>query len=148
MPAMNSISLQQAQTIVNVVLAYAREHKFKPTGVAVLDVRGALIAFATEDGSTLARAQVTMGKAGGVIAMGVGSRSLAKRGREAPQWVLAVGDVLPLGLLPGPGGVLVRDAAGDPVGAVGVAGDSPDNDEAAAMAGITAAGLIGDPGSD
>jgi uncharacterized protein GlcG (DUF336 family) len=145
---MNSITLSQAQTIVSAVLAYAREHNFKPTGVAVLDVRGALKAFATEDGSTLARAQVTMGKASGSIAMGVGSRSLAKRGREAPQWTLAVGNLVPLGLLPGPGGVLARDAAGEIVGAVGVAGDSPDNDEFAAMAGIAAAGLIGDPGSD
>jgi uncharacterized protein GlcG (DUF336 family) len=145
---MNSITLSQAQMIVNTVLAYAREHDFKPVGVAVLDVRGALKAFATEDGSTLARAQVTIGKASGVIAMGVGSRSLARRGREAPQWTLAVGNVIAQGLLPGPGGVLVRDAAGEVCGAVGVAGDSSDNDELMALAGIAAAGLVGDPGSD
>ena len=88
-----------------------------------------------------------MGKAGGCISMGVGGRSLARRGAEAPQWTLAVGNVLPLGLLPGIGGVLVRDAAGKPVGAVGVAGAAPENDEAAAIAGITAAGLVADPGS-
>jgi uncharacterized protein GlcG (DUF336 family) len=145
---MNTITLAQAQTIVSTALAYAREHHFKPTGIAVLDVRGALKAFATEDGSTLARAQVCIGKASGVIAMGVGSRSLAKRGREAPQWTLAVGNLVPQGLLPGPGGVLVRDAAGEVVGSVGVAGDSSDNDEIMALAGIAAAGLVGDPGSD
>lgn len=145
---MNSITLAQAQTIVAGVLSHARAHKFRPTGVAVLDVRGALIAFATEDGSTLARAQVAMGKASGAIAMGVGSRSLTKRGKEAPQWVLAVGNLVPLGLLPGLGGVLARDAEGAAIGAVGVAGDSPENDEAAALAGIAAAGLVGDPGSD
>jgi uncharacterized protein GlcG (DUF336 family) len=144
---MNTITLEQAQTIVRATLAYAREHDFEPTGVAVLDVRGALTAFATEDGSTLGRAQVVMGKASGCISMGVGGRSLARRGAEAPQWTLAVGNVLPLGLLPGIGGVLVRDAAGKPVGAVGVAGAAPENDEAAAIAGITAAGLVADPGS-
>jgi uncharacterized protein GlcG (DUF336 family) len=145
---MNSISHEQAQTIVRTVLAYSRERNFRPMGVAVLDVRGALKAYAGEDGATLARAQVTMGKASGAIAMGAGSRSLAKRGREAPQWTLALGKLLPMGLLPGPGGVLAKDAAGDIVGSVGVAGDSADNDEAAAIAGITAAGLVADPGSD
>jgi uncharacterized protein GlcG (DUF336 family) len=113
----------------------------------VLDVRGALTAYAAEDGSTLARAQVAMGKAGGAIAMGMGSRALAKRGRELPQFVNAVGQVVPLGLIPVPGGVLIR--SGDElVGAVGISGDNSDNDEAAALAGIRAAGLTGDPGAD
>ena len=145
---MNSISLSQAQTVVNVALKYAREHDFKPLGVAVLDARGALKAYAAEDGATLARAQIAMGKASGAISMGVGSRSLAKRGREAPQFVLAVGNLVPLGLIPGPGGVLIRDSANEVVGAVGVSGDTSDNDELAAIAGITAAGLRGDPGED
>jgi uncharacterized protein GlcG (DUF336 family) len=113
----------------------------------VLDVRGALTAYAAEDGSTLARAQVAMGKAGGAIAMGMGSRALAKRGRELPQFVNAVGQVVPLGLIPVPGGVLIR--SGDElVGAVGISGENSDNDEAAALAGIRAAGLTGDPGAD
>jgi uncharacterized protein GlcG (DUF336 family) len=145
---MNSVTLAQAQTIVTTALAYARLHDFKPLGVAVLDVRGALKAYAAEDGATLARANVAMGKANGAIAMGVGSRSLAKRGREAPQFVLAVGALTPLGLVPGPGGVLIKDAAGEIIGAVGVSGDLSDNDELAALAGIEAAGLVGDAGSD
>jgi uncharacterized protein GlcG (DUF336 family) len=80
--------------------------------------------------------------------MGMGSRSLAKRGREAPQFVLAVGNLQPMGLIPGPGGVLIRDSADEVIGAVGISGDLSDNDELAAIAGITAAGLRGDPGSD
>jgi uncharacterized protein GlcG (DUF336 family) len=146
--SVNSISLAAAQTIVSVALAYAREHDFKPLGIAVLDVRGALKAYAAEDGSTLGRAQIAMGKANGALAMGSGSRTLAKRGREAPQFVLAVGNHLPLGLVPGPGGVLIRDLDGAIVGAVGVSGDLSDNDELAAMAGIAAAGLTSDPGED
>jgi uncharacterized protein GlcG (DUF336 family) len=145
---MDNVTLTQAQKIVDVALAYARERNFKPLGVAVLDVRGALKAYAAEDESTLGRAQIAMGKAGGAIAMGTGSRSLAKRGREAPQFVLAVGNLMPLGLIPGPGGVLIRNGAGAIVGAVGVSGDTSDNDELAALAGIAAAGLTGDPGED
>jgi len=144
---MKTITLSQAQAIVTGALAHAREQKFKPLGIAVLDVRGALTAYAAEDGSTLGRAMVAMGKAGGAIAMGAGSRALAKRGREAPQFVNAVGQVFPLGLVPVPGGVLVR-SGDEVVGAVGVSGDNSDNDEAAALAGIAAAGLTGDPGAD
>jgi uncharacterized protein GlcG (DUF336 family) len=145
---MNTVTLAQAQTIVGAALAYARQHDFMPLGVAVLDVRGALKAYAAEDDATLARAQIAMGKASGAIAMGVGSRSLAKRGREAPQFVLAVGELVPMGLVPGPGGVLIRDAAGKIIGAVGISGDVSDNDELAALAGIAAAGLVADQGSD
>ena len=144
---MKTITLSQAQAVVAGALAYAREHDFKPLGVAVLDVRGALTAYAAEDGATLARAQVAMGKAGGAIAMGIGTRALAKRAREAPQFVTAVGQVAPLGLVPVPGGVIIR-SGDEVVGAVGISGDNSDNDEAAALAGIRAAGLIGDPGAD
>lgn len=144
---MKTITLAQAQAIVTAALAHARKENYKPLGVAVLDVRGALTAYAAEDGATLGRANVAMGKAGGAIAMGLGSRTLAKRGREAPQFVNAVGALFPLGLVPVPGGVLIR-SGDDVVGAVGISGDNSDNDEAAALAGIAAAGLSGDPGAD
>jgi uncharacterized protein GlcG (DUF336 family) len=144
---MKTITLAQAQAVVTGALAYAREKKFKPLGIAVLDVRGALAAYAAEDGSTLGRAQVAMGKASGSIMMGMGSRSIAKRGRELPQFTSALGQVFPLGLIPVAGGVLIR-SGDDVVGSVGISGDTSDNDEAAAMAGITAAGLTGDPGAD
>ena len=140
---MKTITFAQAQAIVAGALAYAREHKLRPLGVAVLDVRGALTAYAAEDGATLGRAQVAMGKAGGAIAMGIGSRTLSTR---PPQFVNAVGMLFPMGLVPVPGGVLIR-AGDDVVGAVGISGDNSDNDEAAALAGIAAAGLTGDPGT-
>jgi len=145
---MSDFSLTDAQAIVAHTLAYARANGIKPLGVGVLDVRGALRAFAAEDGTSLGRAQVALGKASGAMAMGMGSRTLAKRGREAPQFTAAVGQVVPGGLIPVPGGVLVRDAAGELVGAVGVSGDTSDRDEEAALAGIAAAGFTGDPGSD
>jgi uncharacterized protein GlcG (DUF336 family) len=144
---MKTITLAQAQAIVAGALAYGRKNTFKPLGVAVLDVRGALTAYAAEDGATLGRAQVAIGKANGVISMGMGSRTLAKRGREAPQFVNAVGQVFANGLVPVPGGVLIK-SGDEVVGAVGISGDNSDNDEAAALAGIAAAGLIGDAGLD
>lgn len=145
---MSDLSLSDAQAIVSATLAYAGANGIKPLGVAVLDARGALRAYAAQDGSSLGRSYVAIGKASGAIAMGMGSRTLAKRGREAPQFVNAVGQLVPGGLIPVPGGVLVRDAAGTLVGAVGVSGDTSDRDEEAALAGIAAAGLAGDAGSD
>jgi uncharacterized protein GlcG (DUF336 family) len=50
-------------------------------------------------------------------------------------------------LVPVAGGVLIKDGAGAVVGAVGVSGDTSDNDEIAALAGIEAAGLKGDTGA-
>jgi len=145
---MSDFSLTDAQAIVAHTLSYAHANGIKPLGVAVLDVRGALRAYAAEDGSSLGRAHVAIGKASGAMAMGMGSRTLAKRGREAPQFVNAVGQLVPGGLVPVPGGVLVRDADGVLLGAVGVSGDTSDRDEEAALAGIAAAGFTGDPGSD
>jgi uncharacterized protein GlcG (DUF336 family) len=145
---MSDLSLPDAQAIVAHALAYAHANGIKPLGIAVLDARGALKAYAAEDGASLGRAHVAIGKASGAIAMGMGSRTLAKRGREAPQFVNAVGQLVPGGLIPVPGGVLVRDAAGVLLGAVGVSGDTSDRDEEAALAGIAAAGFTGDQGSD
>jgi uncharacterized protein GlcG (DUF336 family) len=143
---MKTITSAQAQTIVSAGLAYAREQKFKPLGIAVLDVRGALTAYVAEDGSSLARWQVAMGKASGCISMGMGSRGLVKRAAEAPVFVGALGVLFPNGAIPVPGGVLVR-SDGEIVGAVGVSGDASENDEAAALAGIAAAGLTGETGA-
>jgi uncharacterized protein GlcG (DUF336 family) len=50
--------------------------------------------------------------------------------------------------VPVAGGVLIKDGDGRVLGAVGISGDVSDNDEAAAVAGIEAAGFTADPGSD
>lgn len=144
---MKTISHEQAQTIVKAGLAYARERQFKPLGIAVLDVRGALTAYAAEDGSSLGRAHVAIGKASGCIEMGMGSRALQKRASEQPVFATMLGVVFPKGAIPVPGGVLVKTVDGEVVGSVGVSGDASDNDEAAALAGIKAAGLVGETGA-
>ncbi len=145
---MNQITLDVAQALVAAALSHARAKGFLPLGVAVLDTRGALIAYASEDGTSLRRADIALAKANGALAMGLGSRTLAARSRAAPQFFSALSHVVQGGLAPAPGGVLVRTSDGVLLGAVGISGDISDNDEAAALAGIAAVGLVGDPGAD
>ena len=143
---MPDLSLSQAQTIVTAALAEARRHAFKPLVVTVLDARGAYKALAAEDGASLKRAEIAHGKAYGALALGMGSRAIGKRAVEQPYFVAAISHIADGALVPVPGGVLVRDSGGALLGAVGVSGDTSDNDEVEALAGIAAAGLAADPG--
>jgi uncharacterized protein GlcG (DUF336 family) len=141
------MKLEVAQRIVAGALADARAKKFKPLAVAVLDARGAVKAFAAEDGTSLKRFEIANGKAHGALSMGLGSRTIGKMAAERPHFVAAVTHVVGGALIPVPGGVLVRDAAGNLLGAVGVSGDTSDNDEIAAVAGIESSGCKADPGA-
>ena len=145
---MPDLTLASAQQIVSVALVHARTKNFKPLAVAVLDVRGALKAYAAEDKTSLRRFDIARGKAYGAIAMGVGSRTLGKMAAERPHFVVAAGNAIGGTLIPVAGGVLIKTNEGELVGAVGISGDTSDNDEAAAAAGIAAAGFKADPGSD
>ncbi|MFN4283918.1 MAG: GlcG/HbpS family heme-binding protein [Alphaproteobacteria bacterium] len=145
---MTELSLQAAQTILTAALAKGRALNLKPLAVAVLDAHGSLKAFAAEDGTSLKRGAIAVAKASGAMALGVGSRAIEKLAKDRPHFVAAASHVIGGGgLVPVPGGVLVL-ANGALVGAVGVSGDTSDNDEIAAMAGIEAAGLKGDGGSN
>jgi uncharacterized protein GlcG (DUF336 family) len=141
---MAAITLTQAQTIVSAGLAFCREKKFNPMAIIVLDARGVPKAYAAEDGTALRRYDIAHGKAYGALAMGVGSKTLGTRAVERPHFLAAVNGAIGGAMVPVAGGVLVR-IDGEIVGCVGVTGDSSDNDELAARAGITAAGLTGDP---
>jgi len=142
------LTLAAAQHVLTAALDHGRRADLKPLAVAVLDARGAIKAFAAEDGTSLKRGEIAHGKAHGALALGMGSRSLFKRVKEQGYFIAAVTHVAGGALVPVPGGVLIRDAAGRLLGAVGISGDTSDNDEAAALAGIAAAGLVADPGSD
>lgn len=142
------LPLAAAQRILATALDHARKNSFKPLAIAVLDSRGAMKAFAAEDGTSLKRGEVAHGKAYGALALGLGSRSIFKRAKEQPYFVAAISHVTGGALVPVPGGVLIRDSAGSLVGAVGISGDTSENDEAAAMMSIAAAGFTPDPGSD
>lgn len=139
------LTLDKADTIVRAALAEGARRKLKPLAVVVLDARGALKAAAVQDGSSLLRDKVAHGKAYGALAVGTGSRTLFTRAQEQPFFVGAVNALAGGALVPVPGGVLIK-AEGETIGAVGISGDTSDNDEAAALAGIAAAGLTGDGG--
>jgi len=140
------LDLSAAQKILEAALGYASEQGFKPMAVGVIDARGALKAFAAQDGTSLKRGDIALGKANGAIALGMGSRALMKRAEQQGYFIAAATAAIGGSLVPVPGGVLIRDGAGGLLGAVGISGDTSDNDEAAAIAGIKAAGLIPDAG--
>jgi uncharacterized protein GlcG (DUF336 family) len=145
-----SLTLRQATTIVEVALRTGRETGCAPLAVAVLDAGGHLMAFAREDGAGIVRPQIAIGKAWGALGMGLGSRTLARRVADQPQqqaFFAALNAMSGGRVVPAAGGVLIRDAGGAVLGAVGISGDVSDKDEACALAGVAAAALVADPGA-
>jgi len=136
-----TITLSQARQVVDASLAKGRELGLKPLSVVVLDTRGSLVAALSEDGCAQLRPKVAHGKANAAIGLGMGTRALMNRAEQQAYFVQAVNGVLGGDMVPVPGGVLIRTAEGELVGAVGISGATSDNDEAAAIAGIAAAGL-------
>lgn len=145
---MPEITLEQARTIVSGTLARGRAMGLKPLSVCVLDAGGHVKAFEREDGASNLRFQIAHGKANGALGLGIGSRSLMNRAEQQAYFILAANGALDGALIPVPGGVLVRSVEGALIGAVGVTGDTSDNDEAAAIVGIEAAGYVADPGGN
>jgi uncharacterized protein GlcG (DUF336 family) len=143
---MTALTLAAANAIIVAAFAKAAELKLRPLGVSVLDAGGHLVAFQRQDGASLLRPQMSAGKAFGALAIGMGSRRLETFAKERPHLVSGISDVSGRGIVPVAGGVLIRDGAGAVLGAVGISGDTSDNDEAAAIAGIEAAGFKADGG--
>lgn len=143
---MTALTLAQASTIIDVALNKARESKFQPLSVAVLDAGGHLIAFKREDRSGILRFDIAFGKAWGALGMGFGSRTLFERAEKTPMFFTTLAAASGGRVVTNPGGVLVRNDAGDIIGAVGISGDTSDNDEVCAVTGIVAAGFKADPG--
>jgi len=140
------LPLEAAATIVDKALEKGRELGFKPLTVAVLDAGGQLKALKREDGSSLLRPEIAGGKAWGALGMGFGGREFARRAAANPAFIQAISIASGGRVVPVPGGVLVRDAAGGIIGAVGVTGDTSENDETCAVHGIHCAGLVADTG--
>jgi uncharacterized protein GlcG (DUF336 family) len=143
---MSNVTLEQASTIVDAALKKGREMKLQPLTIVVLDAGGHAVAMKRENDSSILRPQIAHGKAYGALAMGLPSRVLFKRAKDNPGFFNALSDLCNGAMVPNPGGVLIRDAAGKIVGAVGASGDTGDNDEIAVVAGIQAAGLTADTG--
>lgn len=139
---MKRISLTDANIIIEAALKKGAELGLKPLSVAVLDAGGNAIAFARQDGTSNSRFEIASGKAAGALALGVSSRTVEKMAIERPHFIGAFANQIPFGLIPAAGGLIAKDAAGDIVGAVGVTGDTSDNDELCTLAGIEAVNLI------
>jgi uncharacterized protein GlcG (DUF336 family) len=138
---MAEISLNRARSIIRKTLAKGREEGFKPLSVVVLDTGGHAKAFEREDGASPGRFGIAHGKAYGAIMLGMAGRAQMARADQQAYFMAAMNGLYGGKLVPVPGGVLVRDKSGKVVGAVGVTGDTSDNDVIAAVAGIEAANL-------
>ncbi|HEY0990154.1 MAG TPA: heme-binding protein [Kofleriaceae bacterium] len=136
-----SLTLAQANQIISAALARSREAGYRPMGIAVLDEGGALKAFAREDGASMFRFEIARGKAWGAVGMGVSSRALGDRAKGNPNFFVALAATAEGKFLPQTGAVVIKDAAGNVIGAVGASGGTGDEDEAICIAGVTAAGL-------
>jgi uncharacterized protein GlcG (DUF336 family) len=141
-----SVTLAQASTILDAALKKGRETNCAPLTVAVLDAGGHLVAFKREDRSGILRFDIAFGKAWGALGMGFGSRTLAERAANTPQFFTMLAAASGGRIISNPGGVLIKNGSDDIIGAVGISGDTSDKDEACAVAGIVAAGLRADPG--
>ena len=140
-----SLNIEIAFQIIANARAKAREMNLKPLTIAVLDAGGHLMALAREDGASNMRPEIAQGKARGAISMGIGSRGLFNRAEEQPYFIQAMNALAGGYLVPVAGGVLIRDGEGI-VGAVGITGDTSDNDEECAIHAIEEVGLVADGG--
>ena len=143
---MTALTLDQASTIVDKALEKGRELKLHPLTVVVLDAGGHLVAMKREDKSGILRTEIATGKAWGTLGMGFGGREFARRSAKAPAFMNALMAASDGRIVPAQGGLLIRNAAGMIVGAIGVTGDTSENDETCAVAAITKVGLVADTG--
>jgi len=139
---MSVLTLVQANKIIEAALAEAHKLKIKPLAVVVLDAAGHVKAIQREDEASMFRVDVAMGKAWASVGMGASSRTLLQRAKDNPQFFGALAATAQGKFLPQTGAVLILDAAGKVLGAAGASGGTGDEDEAACMAGVKAAGFV------
>lgn len=140
-----TLTLDTARKLADLCLDRAQQMNLKPLTVAVLDASGHLKVLLRQDGTSLLRSEIAQGKARGAIGLGMGSRAIYNRAQEQPYFIQAMNALSAGSLVPVPGGVLIR-RNGEIIGAVGITGDTSDNDEACAVGAIEALGLEADAG--
>jgi len=138
---MTALSLAQANTIIAGALAASKQAGYRPMAVVVLDEAGHLKTAQREDDASMFRVDIATGKAWAAIGMGAASRVLAQRAKDNPNFFVALAATAQGRFLPQTGAVLIKDAAGHTLGAVGASGGTGDEDEAICIAGVLAAGL-------
>jgi uncharacterized protein GlcG (DUF336 family) len=138
---MTTLTLAQASQILTAALAKSKEAGYAPMGIAVLDASGNLKAFVSEDGASMFRFDIARAKAWGAIGMGVSSRVLGERAKGNPNFFVSLSATSQGRFLPQTGAVVIKDADGRVIGAVGASGGTGDEDEAICIAGVEAVGL-------
>ena len=141
---MPDVSLSKSRSLIRSIIKSGREMELKPLSVVVLDTGGHVKAFEREDGAAPGRFNMARAKAYGAVMTGMPGSAQLARAEDQDYFMNALNGVMEGKVLPVPGGILLRDGRDRLIGAVGVTGDTSDNDAAAAMAGITAVGLFGD----
>ena len=139
---MSELTLAHANTIISAALAHSKTAGYKPMGIAVLDASGNLKAFASEDGASMFRFDIARAKAWGAVGMGASSRVLMQRAKDNPNFFVSLSATSAGKFLPQTGAVVIKNAQGDIIGAVGASGGTGDEDEAICIAGVLAAGLL------
>ncbi len=142
-----TLTIDQASTIVDATLAEGKRLGLQPLCAVVLDVGGHALALKRDHRASIYRPEIATAKAAGCLGLGFGGREIAKRAKAVPAFVAALNGIFPKGILPVPGGVLIRAGDGTLLGAIGVSGDTSDNDELCGVAGIAAAALEADTGA-
>ena len=143
---MSALTLKVALELTAQALSVGRQINAAPLTVAVLDSGGHLLALQREDGASLLRPSIAIGKAWGAIALGKGSRLLALDAQQRPAFYAALNGMGQSDVVPAPGGVLIRDESGQVIGAIGISGDTSDIDEQCAINAVEALGLSADAG--
>lgn len=138
---MHRLTLVQANALIDAAQADAQQRGLRPVSVVVLDPGGNLIALQRQDGAPQLGPKLATGKAAGALALGVTSRRLGEMAVERPHFIAAIGGMGEGGMVPAAGGIIVCDAKGTAIGALGISGDTSDNDEACALAAIAATGF-------
>lgn len=138
---MTAITLEQANRIIEAILKRGAEANLRPLSVVVVEPGCVVKAFQKEDGSSMSRFEMAYGKAYAALSLGRSSSLVRVRNEEKPVFmrylIAASGDRI----FPEGGGRLIRDRDGTVIGAVGVTGDTEEQDEELAAHGIHAVGL-------
>ncbi len=143
---MHTLSLEIADQIAAATIQEGRDRGFAPLTVAIMDPGGHLITLKRDNKSSIMRPQIAQAKAWGALSMGFGGRELARRAANTPAFFNALSVISDGRMAPVPGGALIRNAEGDLLGAIGVTGDTSDNDELAFLPAIKQAGLVAETG--
>jgi uncharacterized protein GlcG (DUF336 family) len=139
---MTNLTLDIADKMIVAAFSKGAELQLKPLCVAVLDPGGHVIALARQDGASNMRPQIATAKASGALALGISSRKIAEMAADRPTFVAALAPLAVNGILPAAGGVIIMSGSGEIAGAIGITGDTSDNDEGCALAAISSVRLM------